>query len=151
MRLNSSLSIIILCSALIAGCAITPTSPPLNFGDNSVNNLWYQVDTRGRAGDPDQALIYADKLIELHSAEAREQQASLSNYPVGAKVYSYNTLNYVGLTLLVKGNMLKEKGDNTGAREAYNTLIRDFTYAQPGDTDNFVKVSEEAKKRLEEM
>lgn len=151
LRNSRSIPILILCSVLVAGCAGTPSSPPLDFGDMSVNNLWYQVDTRKRAGDLDQALIYADKLIELHSTEAREQQASLSDYPLNEKVYKYNTLNYVGLALLVKGDMLKEKGDNAGAREAYNTLIRDFTYAQHGTKDEFFKAAEDAKERLEEL
>jgi len=151
MRIRNFLSIVILCSALVAGCATRPSSPPLDFGDSSVNNLWYQVEYRRNEGDPDQALIYADKLIELYSAEALEQQTSLSDYPVGQAVYSYNTLNYVGLTLLMKGDMLKEKGDNAGAREAYNSLVRDFAYAQPGIEDNFVKVSVVAKERLGEL
>ena len=76
-----SIPMLMLGAALIAGCAGSSSSPPLNFGDMSVSSLLYQVGTRKTAGDLDQALIYADKLLELHSAEAREQQASLSDYP----------------------------------------------------------------------
>lgn len=153
MRPINSLSIMIYCSVLIAGCAIRPSSPPLDFGDSSVGNLWYQVEYRRAQGDPGQTLIYADKLIELHSAEAREQQASLSDYPVGQSVHSYAALNFVGLSLLVKGDILKDKGDIAGAREAYNTLIRDFAYAQviSGPEGNFWKVAEGAKERLKEL
>jgi tetratricopeptide (TPR) repeat protein len=152
MTLRTSLffPFLLLGAALVAGCASSSSSPPLNFGDASVNNLWYQLETRRHAGDLDQALIYADKLIELHSTKAREQQASLSAYPV-KDVYNYHTLNQVGLTFLVKGDMLKEKGDKDGAREAYNTLIRDFSYAQHGTVDEFFKAAEDAKERLKDL
>ncbi|MGB5718989.1 MAG: hypothetical protein WBN81_18105 [Gammaproteobacteria bacterium] len=133
MKLRTSLSIPILMlgAVLVTGCA--SSSPPLNFGDGSIGNLWYWVEDRKRAGDLDQTLIYMDKLIELHSAEAREMQASLSDYPPMKDIYNYGALNGVGMALVGKGEILMEKGDVAGSREAFNTIIRDFSYAQYQD------------------
>jgi len=154
MRLQTSLffPILMLGAVLVAGCAGSPTSPPLNFGDMSPNNLRYQAETRREAGDLDQALIYVDKLIELHSAKAREMQASLSDYPPAKDAYSYGTLNGVGVAYLIKAEMLMEKGDKAGAREAYSTLSREFYYAQHQDgKHNWYKTGEVAMQRLEEL
>ena len=155
MRLQTSMSIPILtlCAVLVAGCASSPSSPPLNFGDGSIGNLWYWVEDRRRAGDLDQALIYMDKLIELHSAEAREQQASLSDYPV-KDIFNYKALNGVGKALLGKGEILMEKGDAAGSREAFNTIIRDFGYAQYEDgrsPSGWSKAAEAAERNLKEL
>jgi len=118
----------------------------------STGNLRYQAESRRTAGDLDQALIYVDKLIELHSAEAREMQASLSDYPPTKDAYSYSTLNGVGVAYLIKAEILVEKGDKAGAREAYTTLTRDFTYAQHQDgSHNWYKTGEVAMRRLKEL
>ena len=154
MRHRTSLffPILMLGTVLVAGCAGSPSSPPLNFGDMSTGNLRYQAESRREAGDLDQALIYLDKLIEVHSAEAREMQASLSDYPPTEDAYSYRTLNGVGVAYLIKGEILMKKGDTTGAREAFNTLIRDFSYAQFQDSGHYWhKADEAAKRKLEEL
>lgn len=148
------IAILLLGAVLVAGCAGTPPSPPLDFGDQSTGNLWYQAEARRSAGDLDQALIYTDKLIELHSAEAREMQASLSDYPPIKDAYRYDTLNGVGTAFLIKGEILMEKGDMAGAREAFNTVIRDFTYAQYQDVQSpeaWYKAAEVAEQKLEEL
>lgn len=154
MRLRTYLSIPILMlgAILVASCAGSPSSPPLDFGDMSANNLRYQAETRRSAGDLNQALIYTDKLIELYSAEARAMQASLSDYPPAEGVYSYKALNGVGVAYLIRAEILMEKGDKAGAREAYNTITRDFSYAQYQDGGlNWYKAGEVAKRRLEEL
>lgn len=156
MRFRTSLffPILMLVVVLIAGCAGSPSSPPLNLGDGSIGNLWYWVENRRNAGDLDQSLMYLDKLIELHSAEAREMQASLSYYPPIKDIPSYGALNGVGMALVAKGDVLMEKGDMAGARDAFNTIIRDFSYAQYGDTSSpgeLFKAAEVAKGKLEEL
>jgi hypothetical protein len=141
-------------TVLVAGCVGSPSSPPLNFGDGSIGNLWYWVQARRSAGDLDQTLIYMDKLIELHSAEAREMQASLSDYPPIKDIYNYGALNGVGKALVGKGEVLMEKGDVAGAREAFNTIIRDFSYAQYEDSrgpDGWFKAAEVAERKLKEL
>ena len=66
-------------------------------------------------------------------------------------MYKYNILNHVGLTLLTKGEMLEKKGDMAGAQEAYNMIISDFSYAQPGTKGEYYKAAEDARKRLDRM
>ncbi len=154
MRLQITLSIPILMlgAVLVAGCAGSLHAPPLDFGDHSTGNLRYQAEARRHAGDLDQALIYTDKLIELHSAEAREMQASLSDYPPTEDAYNYGALNGVGVAYIIRAEILMEKGDKAGAREAYNTITRDFSYAQYQDGEyDWYKAGEVAKRRLEEL
>ena len=146
------MAILALGTVLVAGCAGSPSSPPLDFGDMSTGNLRYQAESRREAGDLDQALVYLDKLIEVHSAEAREMQASLSDYPPTGDAYSYRTLNGVGVAYLIKAEILMEKGDRAGAREAYSTLARDFSYAQYQDNSHdWHKAGEVAMQRLKEL
>ena len=153
MRFQSSLSILILLLSVIsiAGCA-GKSSPPLNYGDGSTGNLLWQSYTRFNAGDYDQTIIYADKIIETYSAEARKMQASLSDYPPLKDVYSYDELNSVAIAFLMRGAALSRKGDIAGAREAYNTVIQDYTFGQSRGggpyKEDWYKLGELAKQEL---
>jgi hypothetical protein len=140
-------------AVLVAGCAGSRPSPPLNFGDESPGNLWFQAEARRDAGDLNQAMIHVDKLIERHSAEARETQASLSDYPPTRDAYGYAALNGVGAAFLIKGEILMKKGDQAGAREAFNTPIHDFRYAQfqGVNPEEWFKAAEVAERKLKEL
>lgn len=156
MRLRTSLTlpILMLGAVLVAGCAGSRPSPPLDFGDHSPGNLWFMAESRRGAGDLDQAMIYVDKLVELHSAAAREMQASLTACPATEDAYSYSALNGVGAAFLIKGEILQEKGDMAGTREAFNTVIRDYGYAQFQGTSNpeeWFKAAEIAERKLREL
>lgn len=153
MRLRTFLStpLLLLGALLFASCS---SSPPINFGDMSPGNLWFQAGARQGAGDLDQALIYANKLIELHSAEAMKEQASLSDYPSVKDAYSYPALNAVAGAYMIKGEVLTNKGDKAGARDAYNTVISNFGYAQfqdVGNPEDWLKASEVAEQRLKAL
>lgn len=154
-------------STVGSGCA--GGKPSVDFGDRSTGNLlWGASHYRWENRDLDKSLAYADKALELHGAEARKMQASLSDFPVTdppGNVFKYNTLNNVALTTLVKGETLLEKGDQAGAAEAFTMVIRDFGYAQaqdlgewgdyvtsvPRDAKGFVKLADVAKQRLADI
>ena len=156
MRLQSSLSIFILMLSVIsiAGCAVK-SSPPLNFGDGSTGNLLWQSYTRFNAGDYEQTIIYADKIIETYSAEASKMQASLSDYPPIKDVYKYNELNSVAKAFMMKAAALSRMGDLAGARTAYNTVIQDYTFGQSEGggpyKEDWYKLGELAKQKLAEL
>lgn len=117
------------------GCGGGP--PSVDLGDQSTGNLlWGAVHYGYEEKDLDKALIYADAALELHGAEARKQQASLSGFPLTDPpeiTYEYKTLNNVGMVALVRGDMLMLKGDRAGAKEAFTMLVEDLGYAQAQD------------------
>jgi hypothetical protein len=95
-------------------------------------------------------------------------QASLSEFPATdppEDTFKYKALNDVAAVVLAKGEILLEKGDHEGAREAFTMVVEDFGYAQvqdlgewgefaPGvarDARGFMKVAELAKMRLAEL
>jgi len=131
----------------------------VDLGDSSTGNLlWGTVHYLYEVRDLDKALAYADATLEIHGEEARSQQASLSGFPATEPpeaTYEYRTLNNVGFVSMVRGEILREKGDLAGAREAYTATIEQFGYAQvqdlgewqgylpsvPRDERGFVKVA----------
>ena len=82
-------------------------------------------------------------------------QASLSDYPPSdppEAVYNYQALNHVGVAYWVKGEILMEEGQNSEAREAFNTVVNEFGYAQYQNPEGvFLKASELANARLAEL
>jgi hypothetical protein len=144
-------------------------SPSVDFGDQSTGNLVWGTYHYGFVDkDHDKALAFADKALELHGAEARSMQASLSEFPATdppEDTFKYKALNDVAAVVLAKGEILLEKGDHEGAREAFTMVVEDFGYAQvqdlgewgefaPGvarDARGFMKVAELAKMRLAEL
>lgn len=141
----------------------------MDLGDGSSSHLVWGTYYYGfQDKDLDKALVYADKTLELHGAEARQMQASLSGFPATdppEETYKYKALNNVGAAVFAKGQILWEKGDRAGAEEAYTMVIQDFGYAQiqdqgewqgafpnvPRDDRGFMKTVELAKERLAEI
>ncbi|TFG85721.1 MAG: hypothetical protein E4H19_07985 [Chromatiales bacterium] len=153
MKFKSSLLALVLpvSCALIVGCAATRPSD-VNYGDGSVGNLMYEMNHANEAGQPEKALIYADKLIKDYTPEAKVAQASLGGYPPDMHKYEYRALMGVGLALWVKGNILANKGDKAGALEALNTLVNDFKYAQYQSYEGEVRrPAEDARQKIEEL
>ena len=143
--------------------------PSVDLGDSSIGNLtWGTYHYGFSEKDPDKAMVYADKALELYGAEARQMQGSLADFPPTdppEATYKYKALNDLGAILLAKGEFLMEKGDRAGAEEAFTMLVQDFGYAQtqdngewnnyaspiPRDANNFVKLSDVAKLRLADI
>ena len=143
--------------------------PSVNLGDGSLGNLMWGASQYGFVDrDPDKALVYADKALELYGDEARQIQASLSDFPPTdppEAAYNYKVLNNVGLVALAKGEVLLQEGDRAGAEASFNMVIQDFGYAQfqdfgewkdyasvvPRDARGFAKLADVAKLRLADM
>jgi hypothetical protein len=116
-------------------------------------------------GDVDKGMAYSDKALELHGAEARQMQASLSGFPATdppEATFQYKALNDVGLAVFGKGELLERKGDLEGAEAAYTMVVQEFGYAQvqdlgewdesgvtvPRDANGFFKLAEAAEQKL---
>lgn len=158
---------VLLFGLLALGCS--GGSPSVDLGDQSTGNLlWGATHYMYEDRDLDKALAYADAGLELHGAEARSQQASLSDFPPTdppEAAYEYTALNNVGLIALARGEILLAQGDRAAASEAFSVVIEDFGYAQaqdlgewqgyaeavPRDERGFIKIAEVAELRLAEI
>ncbi|NNE09982.1 MAG: hypothetical protein HKN20_15585 [Gemmatimonadetes bacterium] len=154
-RLISPIVIPLCMMALVMGCGGPPS---VNFGDGSVGNLvWGVTHNAYETQEPDKALLFADRAVEVYGEEARTINASLSEYPPTdppESVYKYKPLNEVGFVLYTKGTILLERGDKEGAAAAFQSLVDDYHYAQFQVWDKpeeWWKPAEEAKKRLAEL
>jgi hypothetical protein len=141
----------------------------VDLGDSSLGNLLWGASHYGFIKkDLDKGLVYADKALELYGDEARQMQASLSDFPPTdppEATYKYKVLNNVALAALAKGEILKAKGDRAGAEAALNMLVQDFGYAQfqdlgewgdfasevPRDAGGFLKLADVAKLVLADL
>ena len=131
MRLRLAPSILLLAlGVILGGCAGTKDLP---HDDGSIGSMVYRMASNWGSGDPDAALVYADRILDTYGDEAREIQASLSDFPATdppEETYKYNTLNLTGLAAYGKGEILRQQGDTEGAVEAYTMAVQDFGYAQ---------------------
>jgi hypothetical protein len=160
--------LILLASSLfVLGCG--GGKPKVDLGDSSLGNLMWGASQYGFIENkPDKALVYVDKAMELYGDEARQQQASLSDFPPTdppEAAYEYKVLNGMGLMMLMKGGILEKQGDRAGAEENYNMVIQDFGYAQfedngewgeeyknmPRDDRGFLKVADVARMKLADL
>ncbi|MFC1703500.1 hypothetical protein ACFL1E_01775 [Candidatus Omnitrophota bacterium] len=125
-----------------------------DFGDYTSQTLTTKAWGAFNAGDLNMALMYTDKCIELYQDKAKEMQASLDGYPweSNEEVFSYWALNDVGTCFFIKGDMLRQAGKIQEAKEAFNTLMDEFKYAQSWDPNGwFWKPADAARERLLEI
>lgn len=144
-------------------------APSVDLGDSSLGNLMWGASHYGFIeNDPDKGMVFADKAMELYADEARQLQASLSDFPPTdppEATYKYKVLNNVGLMAMMKGELLLKQGDRAGAEEYFNMVLQDFGYAQfednsewggdwkdmPRDDNGFIKLVDVAKLRLADV
>ena len=154
-------------SLFVLGCG--GSGPSADLGDGSLGNLLWGASQYGFIeNDYDKALVYADKAMELYGDEARQLQASLSDFPSTdppEAAYEYKVLNGMGMMSLMKGEILRKQGDRAGAEKYFNMVIQDYGYAQaedngewgeefkdfPRDDQGFLKVADVARMRLAEL
>ncbi len=126
----------------------------LDFGDYTSAYLSKKAWDSLAAKNAETAEAYVNKCLELYGDKAIEMQESLDEYPWESKedVFSYWALNDVGTCLFVLGETYRATGDIEKAKEAYNTLINDFYYAQAWDPQGwFWKPAEAAQQKLNEL
>lgn len=134
----------------------TPTPTPgvreYDFGDMTSQTLtvsaWQSWDVK----DFDAVYAFTSKCIELYKGKALVMQASMTDYAPKGSEFDYWALNDVGTCYFIKGLALKEQGRLEEAKEAFNTIIKDLSYAQCWDPKGwFWKPAQGAKDQLRLM
>ena len=113
-----------------------PVATALDFGDYKSSTLTAKA--WGALNDKNykEVIVYADKCIELYADKARDMQATLEDYPSGSteEIHTnYWALNDVATSLFIKGKALLELGREDEAKDAFKTLVEEFTYGQCWD------------------
>ncbi len=108
-----------------------------NYGDYRSETLtikaWKALEDR----DLNAVLAYTNKCITLYSAEAIKMQKTLSEYPRGdEKIFSYWALNDVATCLYIKGEALRRVKRMDEAKESFNIIINELSYAQTYEPKN---------------
>jgi len=128
----------------------------LDFGDYTSSTLATKAWAALTNNDLDAVLAYTGKCLELYEAKAKEMQATLkaaNEYPVEKdKVFGFWALNDVGTCLFIKGEALKKAGKNAEAKEAYEKVVNDFSFAQCWDPQGwFWKPVDAAQRQIAEL
>jgi hypothetical protein len=103
--------------------------------------------------DMGRAKAFAQETINRYSDQAKEQQASLSDFAPEGKESEYWALNDVATSHFILGSAYKSEGNNSKARGEFNTVISDYKYAQAYDPeqDIYWKVADAAQKELDTL
>ena len=134
--------------------AMIESGSNLDFGDYSSVTLTTKAWKAMADKDLEAVSAYVNKCLELYEPKAKEMQNSLSEYPweTKEKIFSYWALNDVGTCLFIKGEALKNAGENDEAKKAFKKLIDEFYYAQCWDPQGwFWKPAEAAQQKVDEL
>ena len=121
----------------------------LDFGDRTSMTLTVKGWEALLSKDYEAALAYTDECIKLYEEEAVFQQSQLTDFAVKQLVNDYWALNDVGTCYFIQGEVYREQNEFDKAREAYQTVIDKFGFAQCWDPKGwFWKVAGGAKDKL---
>jgi len=141
-------------SGLALGFMLLATGPTLaqDFGDHSSATLTTKAWESLAAGDGDLVAAYVGKCRELYEAEAKKQQAGLTEFAPAEKAHDFWALNDVGTCTFIEGQSLEKQGKKKEAIAAYRRLADDFKFCQCWDTKGwFWKPAEAAAGRIKEL
>lgn len=138
----------------VADNTAKPVVKAVNFGDFKSSTLatkaWQALDKN----DIESVLAYTNKCIEMYGETARKMQADLKDYPTGKNedIFKMWALNDVATSYYIQGEAYRKANMKDEAKEAYNKLIKDYTYGQAWDLGGwFWKPAEAAKEKLAMM
>jgi tetratricopeptide (TPR) repeat protein len=129
----------------------------LDFGDYTSSFLVGQAWQALGRSDYQSVDAYVEKVVELYDEEARKMQQSIqettNEFPwPNEEVFEYWALNDVGTAMFVKAEALKKAGDEVGAKEVYETLVKNYYFSQCWDPNGwFWKPAEAAQEALENL
>ncbi|MBF0532028.1 MAG: tetratricopeptide repeat protein [Candidatus Omnitrophica bacterium] len=134
--------------------AMIDSGNTLDFGDHTSSFLagqaWKALDKNETAA----VVAYTDKVLELYADKAKEMQGSLKEYPWQSReeIFKYWALNDVGTALYIRGEAFRKAGQLKEAKQAYERLVNEFSYAQCWDPQGwFWKPAEPAQQALAEL
>ena len=128
----------------------TPAAREYNYGDFSSQQLTGKAWEALESKDYDAVYAYTNKCISLYSGKAKAMEAKLDDFAPKGTEFDYWALNDVATCYLVKGNALLEQGKIAEAKDAYNTIIKEYGYGQCWDPKGwFWKPAEAAKDKID--
>lgn len=104
-----------------------------DFGDMTSSTLTTYAWEALTRKDYDGVYAYTNKCIELYKGKAMVMQAAMTDYAPKGSEFDYWALNDVGTCYFIKGMALKEQGKLDEAKEVFNVVIKEFSYAQCWD------------------
>jgi tetratricopeptide (TPR) repeat protein len=137
-----------------APAAANGVKVPINFGDYRSVTLATKAWAALAHNDIESVLAYTNKCISLYGAQAAKMQAGLKDYATGSNdaIFKYWALNDVATSLYIQGEAYRSANMKDEAKEAYNKLIKDYSYGQAWDPKGwFWKPAEGAKEKLDMM
>ncbi len=144
--------------AVAQGAAQAPAAPavknPINFGDFRSSTLASKAWTALSHNDIESVLAYTNKCISLYAAKAVQMQAGLKDYVTGSndEIFKLWALNDVATSYYIQGEAYRAANMKDEAKEAYNKVIKEYSFGQTWDTKGwFWKPAEAAKEKLAMM
>ena len=129
-------------------------SSAYNFGDFRSETLAGKAWEALAQDDIEAVLAYTNKCIELYSEQAKKMENSLTAYVKGKNddIFALWALNDVATSLFIQGEAYRKANMKDEAKEAYNKIIKEYTYGQTWDPKGwFWKPAEAAKEKLAMM
>ena len=129
----------------------TPKATAYSFGDFRSTTLASKAWAALEKGDIEAVLAYTNKCIEMYGEKARQMQADLKDYPTGSNedVFKFWALNDVATSYYIQAEAYRKANMKDESVEAYNKLIKEFSFGQCWDTKGwFWKPAEAAQEKL---
>jgi tetratricopeptide (TPR) repeat protein len=105
----------------------------VDFEDYTSETLTRKAWESFGGGNYTNAIIYANKCIELYDKDAKKQQESLTTYAPKEKAFDYWALNDVGTCHFVLGETYSKQKEWKKAVDAYEKLVNEYSYSQCWD------------------
>jgi hypothetical protein len=123
-----------------------------DFGDYTSQTLTTKAWGVLEANDHKGVELYTRKCIELYEAEAKKQQASLTEFTPKEKAFDPWALNDVATCYFILGESLMAQQRYREAKAAFDRVVNDFSFAQCWDPKGwFWKVAVAARGRLNKI
>jgi len=123
-----------------------------DFGDYTSQTLTTKAWDALKANDHKGVETYVKKCAELYEAEAKKQQASLSEFAPKDKAFDYWALNDVGTSYFIWGESLMAQKRYKEAKASYERVVNEFSFAQCWDPKGwFWKVAVAARGKINKL
>ncbi len=131
--------------------AAAPQAEAYNFGDFKSSTLVAKAWTALDKNDIEAVLAYSNKNIEMYAETARKMQEGLKDYVTGSndEIFKLWALNDVATSYYQQGEAYRKANMKEESKEAFNKLIKNYTFGQCWDPKGwFWKPAEAAKEKL---
>ena len=151
----SILSVFVACSIISGGtvCAQenTPAAAASAVSSSSLVTKAWQAHG---SGDVEATFKYTNQCIELYSAEALRQQASIKAIPANKdEIQAVSVLNDVATAYFIQAESYMRQGKNEEAKKLFKTIMEKFAFAQAWDQRGWywkiAQASEQSVKKID--